>query len=113
MAFLGLMWVREHEAVVGATITRLEASLESKDKTIERLCGERDNARASERNLINLSKAGTSSITAYAQEVADLRAELATLKAERERRLAPLAAANAARKAKAQAARGGDLREGV
>lgn len=40
-------------------------------------------------------------------------AELATLKAERERRLAPLAAANAARKAKAQAARGGDVREGV
>jgi len=46
-------------------------------------------------------------------ENARLLAELATLKAERDRRLAPLAAANAARKAKAQAARGGDVRESV
>lgn len=102
MAFLGLMTVREHEAVV--------ANFEIEVRTLTMM---RDNARASERNLINLSKAGTSSITAYAQEVAELRAELATLKAERERRLAPLAAANAARKAKAQAARGGDVRECV
>lgn len=102
MAFWGLMTVREHEVVV--------AGFEIEVHTLTMM---RDNARASERNLINLSKAGTSSIRAYAQEVEELRAELATLKAERDRRLAPLAAANAARKAKAQAARGGDVREGV
>lgn len=99
MAFLGFMTVREHEAVVAglkATHTGRLASLEQ--------------------DLLD----DTAAFTRLAREkvgflrlIGSLESELATLKAERERRLAPLAAANAARKAKAQAARGGDVREGV
>lgn len=44
---------------------------------------------------------------ALRSEVAELTAELATLKAERDRRMAPLIAANAARAAKARERAGG------
>jgi hypothetical protein len=74
MSFLGLMTVRAHRAVVAGYEAEVRA-----------LTTMRDAARASERNLINLSKAGTSSITAYAQEVAELQAELAALRPDAEK----------------------------
>lgn len=74
MSFLGLMTVRAHRAVVAGYEAEVRA-----------LTAMRDAARASERNLINLSKAGTSSITAYAQEVAELQAELAALRPDAEK----------------------------
>lgn len=99
MAFLGLMWVREHEAVVAD----LKATLD------EQRTHWRKDAHSLRERLAGLVREKSWAL----QDATALRAELATLKAERDRRLAPLAAANAARKAKAKAARGGDVREGV
>lgn len=116
MAFLGLMTVREHEAVVKGNkvvIDRLEAALESKDETIERVCRERDGLKIQTETHIILGRSERERNKRISAARDALASELATLKAERERRLAPLAAANAARKAKAQAARGGDVREVV
>lgn len=106
MAFLGFMTVREHEAVVdeerrekATHFEWLEARNSDLSRTVSGLKIQLETTR-------ELGKA-------FDRRFQKMQAELATLKAERERRLAPLAAANAARKAKAQAARRGDLREGV
>ena len=134
MAFLGLMTVREHEAVVKAKsapdqllvqgyIDQLFEIAEQRDAETKRanelaaevvaLKLERDAKPAHHREDIARGDRWRDRAFAQAREMEALRAELATLKVERERRLAPLAAANAARKANAQAARVGDVREGV
>lgn len=120
MAFLGFMTVREHEAVVAdlkATLDEQRAhwrkSIQDERDSVVRLVGQKA------KHLTGIARLqheveGLRDDVRQAEAAHDkVAAELATLKAERERRLAPLAAANAARKAKAQAARGGDLREGV
>jgi len=73
MAFLGLMTVRAHKADVDASAELFLAALFCKDETIGKL--QRKNTR--------------------------LMDELATLEAERERRLAPLIKANEMRREKA------------
>lgn len=120
MAFLGLMWVREHQMLMAV----MKADMDEQRTLF------RKEAYDDREMIARLGSQKVKHLTAIAglqREVDGLRAdvrqaeaahdkvsaELATLKAERERRLAPLAAANAARKAKAQAARGGDVREGV
>ena len=99
MAFLGFMTVREHEAVVADLKATHD---EHQTRAHEKAMGYQESI-----------KLALKSRDVHIQAASALRAELVTLKAERDRRLAPLAAANAARKAKAQAARGGDVREGV
>ena len=117
MAFLGFMTVREHDrivaradAVIDSATFHLAGEEYNEGRTlpqkvaiaVKRLAEARSNAFKNRQRYLTVEA-----------KLRELAAELATLKVERERRLAPLAAANAARKAKAQAARGGDVREGL
>jgi len=81
MPFFGLMTVRAHKAVIADKLGILRAELDNMDATIGRL--RRQNAR--------------------------LLADLATLEAERERRLAPLIKANEMRREKAAQRKAGEV----
>ncbi|WCP14533.1 hypothetical protein sphantq_02979 [Sphingobium sp. AntQ-1] len=89
MSFFGLMTVKAHEAAMAVFISdRAKAMVDAQQEreTAGRLLGKN---------------------VALRSEVAALTAELATLKAERDRRLAPLIAANAERAAASAAKRAG------
>jgi len=93
-----MFWKRTEKvtkASYDTMVERYEASIKSKDDTIGRVCTERDNARKTSEDML----ARNLELQAKVQR---LEAELAPLKAERDKRLAILSAANEARRLKAQ-----------
>lgn len=113
MAFLGFMTVREHRRILDEANAVLNRAGEVADKKIADRDQHIRGLQIQNQTHVELGRAREKQFQRAIVDRDTYAAELATLKAERERRLAPLAAANAARKAKAQAARGGDVRESV